>query len=611
MHRLCFLFLIVITIVLYKQKELCTGAFLLNTIRKGRRAFCPLVKSNTLINGTEIKSIKRNEFHDRCVITVKGGDGGNGACSFMSFSQKKGKKYASGGKGGKGGDVYLIGDKTIDNFFNLKLKCFYHAQKGENGSSNNKNGENGKDEYLKVPINTIVYNEEKKFINFIFRNNQKVLIAKGGNGGKGNYSFRTKFLKIPFVCQLGEKRKEKKIYLKKVFFCDFCIIGYPNVGKSTLLHRITNANVKIANYSFTSKFPNVAVFKDTDGEVDLLEETEETNAHKNEKEKEEEGEDGKDEENVKKDAENEKENAKKDAENEKDDENEKEDENENDEENAKKNTEINTEVDQSNMFITSEESGESEVDEMIRHKRKKRYVVIDFPGIIENLNEKKKNIAYKYLEHLKHSKILTYIFDINSGDIVYQYNTLKNVLVNYDESFKRKKEIILLNKMDIYNGIIKINGQEHTVCKNNLQNVLSQIKTITKVEHIFCISALTGENVDVAMEAIITNIDNKDTVNDFLKTLPPFMDIEKIENSNYFNPKDFQIYKFNKNIFFIKGKYIENQANIFDFSKDDTLRIFRKILIDLNIDKKLRDMGATDEHKIVIGNFAFDFSDDY
>ncbi|GAB68577.1 GTP-binding protein [Plasmodium cynomolgi strain B] len=507
------------------------------------------------------KQIKKNQFHDRCAIN------------------RKNKKYASGGRGGKGGNVYLIGDKKIDNFLSLKLKSFYYAGNGGKGLNNNQNGENGKDECINIPVNTIIYDEEKKFVNFIHLNGQTVLIALGGKGGKGNYSYRTKSLKIPFVCQFGEKTKEKKIFLKKIFFTDFGIIGYPNVGKSTLLNRITNANVKIANYSYTSKFPNLGIFRRDRGEEAVLEENHLI------------GENEEDEAVLEENhliGENEEDEAVL-------EENHLVSENEAEEaiwEDNREEAEDLLEGESDSTDDTTHEEGEKNIT-------KNNYTVIDFPGIIKNLDKKVSNISYKYLEHLKYCKILIYMFDINSSsDVLLEtYRNIKDVLVQYDPIFKGKKEVVLLNKIDIYKGK-----------KDNVSNVINHLRENLKIENIFCISALTGENAVEAINEIVSNINDENSISEFLKSLPEPIDIAKIEDSDNFRPSQFEIYKYKENVFIVKGKYIENQANIFNFSKSDTSKIFAKILDHLNINVKLKNVGAREGDRIIISNYSYEFS---
>ncbi|VWU51169.1 GTP-binding protein, putative [Hepatocystis sp. ex Piliocolobus tephrosceles] len=506
------------------------------------------------------KTIKKNNFYDRCIITVKGGNGGDGICCFTTYSQKKNKKYASGGRGGNGGDIYLIGDKTIDNFYNLKLKASYYAGNGGKGYNNNQVGENGKNEYINVPMNTIIYNEQNEFINFIHANNQKVLVSKGGKGGKGNYSYRTKKLKIPFVCQYGEKTKEKKILLKKIFFTDFGIIGYPNVGKSTLLNKITNANIKIANYSYTSKFPNLGVFKYEHGTRLCSEDSAAIGVVSTEKN------DG--EHNVMGDV----------ADDVVDD---------------VANTVTNSELTRAN------------------------YTVMDFPGIIKDLDKKTSNISYKYLEHLKYSNVLIYVFDINSNrdTIVESYHNIKNVLICYDQILKKKKEFILLNKLDIY---IKDKDK-----KQNINELVNFLKKSLEVDNIFCISALTGDHVEETINEIVlkvnsnndninyNNSERNNVINEFIHTLPVPLDIEKAENSDYYPPLCYKIYKYDEHIYIIKGKYIENQANIFNFSKSDSAKVFNDILDELKVNLKLKNVGAREGDKIIISNYSYDFSPEY
>ncbi|SBS97718.1 GTP-binding protein, putative [Plasmodium ovale curtisi] len=558
------------------------------------------------------KMIKKNQFHDRCVINVKGGNGGDGICCFTTYSQKKNKKYASGGRGGKGGDVYLIGDKKIDNFLYIKLKSFYYAGNGGKGCNNNQSGENGKDECINIPINTVIYDEQKQLINFVHLNNQKVLVSKGGKGGKGNYSYRTKSLKIPFVCQFGEKTKEKKIFLKKIYFTDFGIIGYPNVGKSTLLNKITNANVKIANYSYTSKFPNLGIFKSEHGsrqvrghsaggahDGDARDEEARDGEERNEKER---NEEERNEEERNEEERNEQESNEEERNEEERNEEERNEEERNEQERNEQESneqEHNDETCEEHFNLEEDENGENATE--VVSDAKNNYTVIDFPGIIKNLDKKTSNISYKYLEHLKFCRVLIYMFDINSNCVIETYENIKNVLVQYDSSFMCRKEVIILNKMDIY----KEKDKEWV---NSINELTNHLRETLKVDKIFCISALTGENVIESINEIILNIDHEDIINEFVQSLPKPIDISKIEDSDNFRPSDYEIHKYDENIYIIKGRYIENQANIFNFSKCDSAQVFNKILDDLNINIKLKNIGAKDGDKIIIGNYAYDFS---
>ena len=200
-------------------------------------------------------------FVDYTKIFVKSGDGGNGAITFRR------EKYVAaggpdGGDGGNGGNVYFIVDPDANTLINFRYNKKYKAQNGENGSGNRCKGKSDEDLYIKVPLGTVIKDSQTgKVIADLSEKGQKELIFPGGRGGKGNAHFATSTRQAPRFAQNGEKGIEKEIILELKLLADVGLIGFPNVGKSTILSMVTSARPKIADYHFTTLEPNLGVVK--------------------------------------------------------------------------------------------------------------------------------------------------------------------------------------------------------------------------------------------------------------------------------------------------------------------------------------------------------------
>jgi GTP-binding protein len=205
-------------------------------------------------------------FIDYAKIAIASGKGGNGAISFRR------EKYIAnggpdGGDGGKGGNVFFQVDLGLNTLIDFRYKKKYHAGSGENGSGSRCFGKKGEDIYIKVPQGTIIKDEETgKVIADLSEENQVELVLKGGKGGKGNVLFATPTRQVPNFAETGEPGIEKNVILELKLIADVGLLGYPNVGKSTILSRMTLATPKIANYPFTTLEPNLGVAKLDNGE---------------------------------------------------------------------------------------------------------------------------------------------------------------------------------------------------------------------------------------------------------------------------------------------------------------------------------------------------------
>lgn len=204
-------------------------------------------------------------FYDYTKIHVKAGDGGNGV---VAFRREKYVPYGgpAGGDGGNGGSIILEADEGLRTLVDFRYRSHYKGDRGEHGSGKKQHGKNAEDKILKVPVGTVVKDSETNtIIADLTKAGQRVVVAKGGKGGRGNARFVSSTHRVPTLAENGDLGEERWIILELKLLADVGLVGFPNVGKSTIISRVSEAKPKIADYHFTTITPNLGVVRVGEG----------------------------------------------------------------------------------------------------------------------------------------------------------------------------------------------------------------------------------------------------------------------------------------------------------------------------------------------------------
>ena len=201
-----------------------------------------------------------SNFVDECGLNVKAGDGGAGCVSFRREAHVD-RGGPDGGDGGNGGDIWLVADHNVASLLAFRDYPHRKAQSGKHGSGKRRHGANGSSELVNVPVGTLVKDSAGSVLADLSSSGAKWLAAAGGRGGKGNTRFLSNRRRAPSFAEQGEHGEEQWLHLELKLLADVALVGFPNVGKSTLISRVSAAKPKIADYPFTTLVPNLGVVK--------------------------------------------------------------------------------------------------------------------------------------------------------------------------------------------------------------------------------------------------------------------------------------------------------------------------------------------------------------
>ncbi len=419
-------------------------------------------------------------FLDKESILIKSGNGGDGAVSFIRY---KGVSNGGpdGGDGGNGGNVYFVGDRHKTSLADFMYKHKFIAENGDKGDKQNSHGKNGKDLLISVPLGTVISDAETgEFICDIFNDGEKRLIMTGGKGGKGNAKFCTSRRHCPHFAQKGEETQIKRVNLELKIIADVGLIGFPNVGKSTLLSKISAAKPKIANYHFTTLSPNLGVVNYYD-----------------------------------------------------------------------------------NTFVAA-----------------------DIPGLIEGASQGA-GLGHDFLRHIERTRMLCHVVDISGlegRNPVEDYRQINKELKEYSKRLGALKQVIVLNKCDIY-------GSEENI---------KEFKKRVKKYKIFEVSAIDGSGTEALIKELFEN----------LKDIPK---IEPMQDSGFVydikESTNFEIERDEDGAYVVFGDLVTMLTRNVVLNDMESMAYMQKTLRNVGVIKKLRQLGIKDGDTVVIGDIEFDFVD--
>ncbi|WP_027338581.1 GTPase ObgE [Halonatronum saccharophilum] len=428
-------------------------------------------------------------FVDESIIEIKGGDGGDGMSSFRreKFVAAGGP---SGGDGGKGGDVIFTVDEGLNTLLDFRERKFFEAPAGENGKSKNMHGKDAEDLIIEVPPGTTITDVETgKVIADLLELGQEVILAHGGRGGRGNARFKTSTRQAPRFSENGEPGEERKIKLELKVLADVGLVGYPSVGKSTLISKVSAAKPKIGAYHFTTLKPNLGVVKVGDYSS---------------------------------------------------------------------------------------------------------FVMADIPGLIEGAHSGV-GLGDDFLRHIERTKVIIHVIDasgIEGRDPLKDFERINLELKKFNEKLLERPQIVAANKMDISQGA------------QNIDKIKEELEA--KGYEVYPISAVTGEGV----EDLIRRADT------LVKETPDFLLEEESEEEVVIRgpqPDDeddvFDIVEEN-GVFKVVGKDIKRRVAMADFTTDEGLYYFLKVLKKLGVNDALREAGIEEGSTVDIYGLEFEYYDE-
>jgi GTP-binding protein len=430
-------------------------------------------------------------FVDKAKIFVKGGDGGDGLVAFRR------EKYVpeggpAGGDGGNGGDVVFRVDEGLRTLMDFRYQKHFKADRGEKGRNKSMHGANSEDMIVRIPPGTTIIDDDtQEVIADLTRHGQEVVVAKGGRGGRGNTRFATARVTAPEIAENGEEGVERWVILEMKVMADVGLVGFPSVGKSTLLSVVSAAKPKIAAYHFTTLTPNLGVVDVGDG---------------------------------------------------------------------------------------------------------RSFVMADLPGLIEGAHEGV-GLGHEFLRHVERTRVIVHVVDMSAADGRDPYEDFIKIneeIKLYNAKLEQRPQIVVANKMDMPES------------EDNLALFKEQLAAAGKEFEVYPISALTRGGVQELLYKI----------SDIVESIPNAPEVEGVAET-----EERKVYRFEKreendytirrdnDVFVVESPSIEKLIKRTNFTTQDGIARFARILRNMGIDDELRKRGAVHGQTIQIGDFDFEFDE--
>lgn len=423
------------------------------------------------------------KFIDTAKIKISSGKGGNGIVAWRREKYEP-RGGPAGGDGGRGGSVYIEADHNLGTLLDFKYKSIFKAEDGQKGGPKNMTGKAGEDITIKAPCGTVVKDFlTKEIIADLVSNDQKILVAEGGRGGRGNSHFATSTRQSPHYCEPGEPKIERELELELKLIAEVGIIGLPNAGKSTLISVVSSAKPKIADYPFTTLVPNLGVLRKPDG-------------------------DG--------------------------------------------------------------------------------VVIADIPGLIKGASEGS-GLGHDFIRHIERTRLLIHIIDssgVNGTSPIEAYDVIQNELKKHDPSLLKKKQLLVLNKLDL-------------LSKDEFNSVKEKFKK-KKLNPIF-ISAVTKQNLDSMLKYLFKMLEKY-----------PREEVEEIQA--FYDPQatDHKLNEFvvtrEKKKYYVDGKKIEGLVAVTDFKDYQSVARLMRVLKGMGIFNELEKNGIKEGQIVYISGVEFEYS---
>ncbi len=417
-------------------------------------------------------------YLDRVKIMIKSGNGGDGIASFHRDKNTI-NGGPDGGDGGKGGDLIFRATNSLSTLQTFQFKKKFMAENGMPGRKQKKYGLSGKDLIIEVPVGTVIIDAETgKVVQDMVEDGYTWVALKGGQGGRGNVHFANSVRQSPRFSETGRITDLKEVVLELKTLADVGVIGFPNVGKSTLLSVVSNAKPKIANYQFTTLFPNLGV-------VNHYENT---------------------------------------------------------------------------------------------------FIMADIPGLIEGASEGQ-GLGHYFLRHIERVRMLVHVIDIaqtDGRDMIEDYFVINQELEKYSPELSKKKQIVVLNKIDM-------------LTEEDLADKVKKFKEKTGQE-VILISAITQKNLE----------ELKNKIWEVLKTIPKPEPIEiELLDFDAIDKTSLEIQKLDQNEYIVSGGYIDNLIRGVVLSDFVSFSYFQRRLLDDGVIEKLKENGMQPGDTVHIKDISF------